>query len=98
MRIEAPPFVVDIKGAQALKPASPAAVREPDGAARRESQERVVISPRMREVEQLREQLAALPEVRTDMVALARQQMQYGPYRVDPAEVARKLVDSQLRG
>lgn len=99
MRIEqAPPYVVRIRGSQPVASAEAAPAKEENRAARGAVQEVVVISPRMREIAALRDRLSALPEVRTERVALAKQQMQYGPYRVEPGEVAQKLVDSLKRG
>lgn len=99
MRIEqAPPYVVRIRGSEAAAAAKAAPAKEQNRTAKGPVQEIVVISPRMREIASLREQLSALPEVRTEMVALAKQQMQYGPYRIEPGEVAQKLVDSLKRG
>lgn len=98
MRIEqSPPYVVKIRGSQPAAAAKAAPVREQQRTAQAPVQEVVVFSPRMREISALREQLSALPEVRTEMVALAKQQMQYGPYRIDPDVVAQKLVDSLKR-
>jgi len=99
MRIDgqAPPYVVNItrtqqpsepvqSGQQGAVPAKPA------------SQERVVISPHMREIDRLKQEMTAIPEVRPDKVALAKQQMQYGSYRVDSALVAQRLMDSMPKG
>ena len=99
MRIEqAPPYIVKIRGSEPVAAAEAAPVREQNRTAKGPVQEVVVISPRMREIAALREQLSTLPEVRTERVALAKQQMQYGPYRIEPGEVAQKLVDSLKRG
>jgi len=57
--------------------------------------DRVEISARGKELDRLKKALEALPDVRSDRVALARQGMQYGPYRVDPVLVAKKMMNDQ---
>jgi negative regulator of flagellin synthesis FlgM len=101
MRIDgqAPPYIVEIKRTeQVQKSAAGAPVKDSAGTARPASQDRVVISPRMREIERLKQEMATIPEVRLDKVALAKQQMQQGVYRPDSAVVARKLVESMKLG
>jgi negative regulator of flagellin synthesis FlgM len=96
MRIEGSAYVVDLSRAQA--PAQGSRVTGPVQAApapsRLRSLDRVEISPKAREMERLKKDLAALPEVRLDQVALAKQNLQYGGYRVDPAVVAQKMMES----
>lgn len=96
MRIEGSPYIVDLSRPEAVRRESgqPAAVQAGAQPARMRSFDRVEISPRARELETLKRDLAAIPEVRLDRVALAKQQMQYGPYRVDPLIVAQKLMES----
>jgi len=96
MRIEGSAYVVDLSRSQAVRKESgeAAAVKGAAPPARLQSAERVEISPRARELERLKQDLAALPEVRLDRVALARQNLQSGGYRVDPALLAQRMMES----
>ena len=96
MRIEGAPYVVDLSRPQAVRRESGQADAVQAGAppSRARSFDRVDISPRARELQTLKRDLAAMPEVRLDKVALAKQQMQYGGYRIDPLAIARKLMES----
>ena len=96
MRIEGAPYVVDLSRTQALpsgssQPAAPAWGGQPS---RVRSLDRVEISPQARELQQLKQTVAALPDVRLDRVALAKQNLQYGGYRVDPKLLAQNMMDS----
>jgi len=91
-------YVVDISRAQALRQEKQATeVQAPRGPAQVKSFDRVEISPQARELESLKKDLAQYPEVRLDQVALAKQNLQYGSYRVDPTVVAQKMMDSFKR-
>jgi flagellar biosynthesis anti-sigma factor FlgM len=59
--------------------------------------EKVEISARSREIDRLKQELSALPEVRSDRVALAKQLLQQGTYHPDSSVVAQKLMDSSKR-
>ena len=95
MRIQSAPYIVDLSGPQAVrnKQAQAAAVQ---GTAqpRPRVADRVEISPRARELQKLKQDLVSLPDVRPDRVALAKQNLQYGRYRVDPTAVAQSMIDS----
>jgi len=96
MRIEGSAYVVDLSRAQALrKESAGAAAAQPAAQTSRvRSLDRVEISPKARELDRLKKDLAAIPEVRLDRVALAKQTMQYGDYRVDTAVLAQKMMES----
>ena len=95
MRIEGAPYVVDLSRPQAVRSGSPAPGAVPGGAqpSRVRTLDRVEISPQARELQKLKQDLASLPEVRLDRVALAKQNLQYGG-RVDPAVVAQSMMES----
>lgn len=99
MRINGSAYVVDLSRTQAVRKGSDEAGAVQGGAqpSRVRSPDRVEISPQARELQRLKQDLAALPEVRLDQVALAKQQMQYGAYRVDPALLAQKMMESTRR-
>jgi len=96
MRIEGSAYVVNLSRPEAVRRVSEqaSAVQAVPPPARPRSFDRVEISPRARELERLKQDMTAIPEVRMDRVALAKQQMQYGAYRVDPAVVAQKMMES----
>jgi negative regulator of flagellin synthesis FlgM len=96
MRIEGSAYVVDLSRAQAVRKesAEPAAVQQAAQPGRVRTLDRVEISPKARELERLKKEVAAIPEVRLDRVALAKQNLQYGGYRVDPAVLAQKMIES----
>ena len=96
MRIEGSAYVVDLSRPEALRPGgAPAApVQAVAQPSRVRSMDRVEISPKAREIGRLKQDLAAIPEVRLDRVALAKQNLQYGGYRVDPAVLAQSMMDS----
>ena len=95
MRIEGAPYVVDLSRPQAVRSenADAGAVQKAAQPGRVRSMDRVEISPKARELQKLKQNLAALPEVRLDRVALAKQNLQSGG-RVDPAVVAQSMMDS----
>ena len=96
MRIEGAPYVVDLSRPEAVRRENPQAAAVQGGAqpGRVRSIDRVEISPKARELQRLKQDLAALPEVRLDRVALAKQNLQYGGYRVDPTLLAQSMMDS----
>lgn len=95
MKIDGPSYIVDLARSQAVQkeraPGQAAAV--PD-AARLRTPDRVEISPRSREMLQLKRELEAMPEVRLDRVALARQNLQQGGYPVEPSVLAQKMLEA----
>lgn len=91
MRIEGAPYVVDLTRPQAVRGESGSPGGVPPVRVR--SLDRVEISPKARELQKLKQDLAALPDVRRDRVALAKQNLQSGG-RVDPAVVAQSMMDS----
>ena len=95
MRIEGAPYLVDLSRPQAVpsQGSQTAAVQGSAGPARVRSLDRVEISPKARELQKLKQELSALPDVRLDRVALAKQNLQYGG-RVDPAVVAQSMMES----
>jgi negative regulator of flagellin synthesis FlgM len=96
MRIEGSPYVVDISRSQEIRKES-APLEAPQGArpaARVLSFDRVEISSQAREMQKLKGELEALPEVRLDRVALAKQNLQNGGYRVEPSVLAQKMMDA----
>ena len=58
----------------------------------------VDISSRSRELARLKKDLSALPDIRLDRVALAKQQLQQGTNQVDSSQLAQKMVDSVVNG
>ncbi|UFS72407.1 flagellar biosynthesis anti-sigma factor FlgM [Geomonas sp. RF6] len=81
------PYVVDLSSVASARPKG---VRQQGSAA-----DRVEISQQGKELARLKKELGELPDVRLERVALARQQMQYGPYRIDPVLVAQKMMKEQ---
>lgn len=95
MRIESAPYVVNLSGAQAVRKQPPeAAPVQGTTQPRMRVAERVEISPQARELQKLKQDLGSLPDLRPDRVALAKQNLQYGRYRVDPSAVAQSMIDS----
>jgi negative regulator of flagellin synthesis FlgM len=96
MRIEGAAYVVDLSRTEALRreQVEPGAVQAAAAPSRVRTIDRVEISPKARELERLKKDLAAIPEVRLDRVALAKQNLQYGGYRVDPKDLAQKMMES----
>jgi len=96
MRIDGAAYVVDLKRPEGVRKESPQveAAQGARPAGRVLSFDRVEISPKARELQRLKTELAALPEVRLDRVALAKQSLQEGGYRVDPAVLAQKIMDA----
>jgi negative regulator of flagellin synthesis FlgM len=99
MRIEGSAYKVTLSRPEAVRREAPESAAVPAAAApgRVRTQERVEISPKARELGRLKRDLAALPELRLDQVALAKQNLQSGGYRVDPGLLAQKMMDSFKR-
>jgi negative regulator of flagellin synthesis FlgM len=96
MRISGSPYIVDLSRTQAVRqtPPQPAGVQGTQAPAKVRSLDRVEISPQARELQKLKQYLAALPDVWMDRVALAKQNLQYGAYRIDPGAVAQSMMES----
>lgn len=108
MRINGAAYVVEISRSQ--PPAAQSAVTEAgevaltrgvaalDGgnkdAGRGRSIDRVEISPNHTELERLKRDLAALPDLRLDRVALAKQSLQDGVYRLASGVLAQKMMEA----
>jgi negative regulator of flagellin synthesis FlgM len=95
MRIEGSAYVVQLSRPQAARgeKAAAAGVQGAAQPARVRSLDRVEISPKARELQKLKQELAALPDVRLDRVALARQSLQSGG-QVAPSIVAQNMMES----
>jgi len=100
MRIEGSAYVVDLSRPQAVAQQGGRSGVVPGAAApgRVLKFDRVEISPQARELQNLKQNLASLPDVRLDRVALAKQNLQYGGYRVDPQIVAQKMMEGTREG
>ena len=96
MRIDGSAYVVDLSRSQQLRRESQPveAPRNARPTARVLPFDRVELSPQVREMQKLKTDLAALPEVRLDRVALAKQNLQSGGYRVEPSVLAQKMMDA----
>lgn len=104
MRIDTPSYVVDLQHTREVRQASAAtatataAPAAAPGKVAPKGVDLVEISSRSRELARLNQELAALPDVRLDRVALAKQQLQQGPYRIDPNVLAQKMLESMGKG
>lgn len=79
---------------QSSEAARPSQAGQPVPAAGRvRTLDRVEISPRIREMERLKRELDAMPDVRLDRVALAKQNLQQGG-KVDASFLAQKMMES----
>ena len=97
MGIDGVAYIVDLARpeAPARESALPEAARPGEGSPRRvRSLDRVEISSEGRELARLKREVAALPDVRLDRVALARQNLQDGAYRVPPVDLAQKMMEA----
>lgn len=96
MRINGAPYLVDLSRPDAVRQETAAAPppRESPAPQKPRSFDRVEISPQSREVERLKRELAALPDVRLDRVALAKQNLQDGGYSVAPTVLAQKIMET----
>jgi len=100
MRINGSAYVVDISRSQAVRPekAENTPVQQTRGPAQVRTLDRVEISPKARELERLKKEMNQYPEVRLDQVALAKQNLQYGSYRVDATVLAQKIMETHAKG
>ena len=96
MRINGSAYVVDLSRSReiAAQRSDQGAVQAAPAPGRARSADRVEISPKARELQRLKGDLASLPDVRLDQVALAKQNLQSGGYRVDPGVLAQSMMDS----
>jgi negative regulator of flagellin synthesis FlgM len=95
MRIDGSAYAVDLSRTEAVSGETGAAAAvqgtRPAGA---NKFDRVEISSAHPKLEQLKRDLDALPDVRLDRVALARQTVQDGSYRVEPGVLAQKMMEA----
>ncbi len=70
----------------------PASGRERSAAAGAGEADRLVLSPRAREIQRLRSELLRWPEVRKDKVYSLRAKIAAGSYQVKAEEVAEKML------
>jgi flagellar biosynthesis anti-sigma factor FlgM len=94
MRIDNSAYIVDLSRAESAKEGgttSPA--QSGRSAAEGELFDRIEISYMQLSLDQLKERLSSLPDVRPERVATARQALQDG-YTVEPAAVAQKMLES----
>jgi negative regulator of flagellin synthesis FlgM len=73
----------------------PAAARQQGGEAPKGHRaDTIEISPRARELDRLKKSLDNLPEARMDRVALMRQEMAQGNYRIDAEAIATRIIET----
>lgn len=60
--------------------------------------DKVVLSPRAREVQEIRKMLAEIPEVREDLVAELKGRVESGTYKVDSAKIAARMLENLTVG
>ena len=97
MKINGAPYVVDLSQSAAVQKER-ALDQPPSGSsARARILDRVEISRLSREMARLKREVEAMPEVRLERVALARQNMQQGGYRVEPSVLAQKMLAAYER-
>lgn len=69
---------------------------QPDGGARHEngplSADKVVLSPKARELQDARVELAKLPDVDAQRVARIQHQIEKGTYRIDGGQIAERML------
>ncbi|GFO65356.1 flagellar biosynthesis anti-sigma factor FlgM [Geomonas paludis] len=96
MRIEGSAYVVDLNRSQQVRndTQQTQAVQGSRPAGRVIPFDRVEISSQARELQKLKAEVAAMPDVRMDRVALARQNLQNGAYRVEASALAQKMMDA----
>lgn len=94
MLIDGAAYVVELAAPRAARRPSPAPAASNAAASGRVLNfDPVEISAKAREFAKLKKDLASLPDLRLDRVALARQQLQQGAYRMDPAFLAQKMLE-----
>jgi len=84
-------YVTQIKDNKAA-----AAVGEASAAAPAAQQDKVVLSPEAREVQEAKRQLEAVPDIRTEKVAELRQRIESGTYQVEGDRVAVRMISESL--
>ena len=97
MRISTPPYIVNIHRNQEVSlTQEPIATGKPAATTQKvqKSFDPVSISAKSREIDRLTQDVGAMPDVRLDRVALAKQQLQQGSYRVDSSILAQKMMGS----
>lgn len=96
MRINGSPYIVDLTPPEAVAKESGAtqAAQGASSAGRLRSFDRVEISSKAVELDKLKKDLDSLPDVRRDRVALAKQNLQEGGYRVQPGILAQKMMEA----
>lgn len=58
----------------------------------------IEISPATREIDALKKSVATLPEMRLDRVALMKQQLGFGTYKIDAELVAARMIENYATG
>ena len=96
MRIEGSAYVVDLNRSQQVRndTQQTQAVQGSRPAGRVIPFDRVEISSQAKELQKLKAEVAAMPDVRMDRVALAKQNLQSGAYRVEASALAQKMMDA----
>lgn len=96
-----PAYLVNIKGTQAPQAATATSAAAASGrvasASSGSSGDRVVFSTKNQEIERLKSALNGIPEVRPEKVALAKQKLAAGSYRVDSGSLAQSVVNTLKR-
>lgn len=96
MRIDGSAYVVDLTGVKEVRRENLPVpeTQAPRPAARVITFDRVELSPKAREMQKLKTEVDALPDVRLDRVALAKQKLQQGGYRVESSDLAQRMMDA----
>ncbi|QWV97048.1 flagellar biosynthesis anti-sigma factor FlgM [Geomonas nitrogeniifigens] len=96
MRIEGSAYVVDLNRSQQVRNEAQQTqgVQVSRPAGRVIPFDRVEISSQARELQKLKSEVAAMPDVRLDRVALTKQNLQNGAYRVEASTLAQKMMDA----
>ncbi|RMG04209.1 MAG: flagellar biosynthesis anti-sigma factor FlgM [Nitrospirae bacterium] len=55
--------------------------------------DQVELSGRAKEVENLKAEIAALPEIRQEKVEAIKKAIESGNYRIDPGKIAERIID-----
>jgi negative regulator of flagellin synthesis FlgM len=96
MQVNASAYIVDIGRTEPARETGGSSAAAPAGKATGAtgSTDRVELSGTRPDLEKLKRDLAALPDVRLDRVALARQKLQGDGYQVDGRALAQKMMES----
>jgi negative regulator of flagellin synthesis FlgM len=94
MRIDGSAYVVDLSRPEEIGKESGAAGASRSLSGDTPSFDHVEISSGRLSTDQLKRDLAALPEVRLDRVATLRQSLQAGSYRVDSGVLAQRMMEA----